>query len=171
MRSQIADRRYRHLRVIDAAATKPFGFTPYPGPGIGGHCIPSIRSISLEGAQYGLNTHFIELAGGERGYAHMGVNKITAALNDREKSLRATGWRWGIAYKRDVDDMRGMPSMIMMKFTARSRHDRWYADLNVRSFRNAWYRFDQSRLFDAEKIASMTVALLTSHSSFDYERI
>src|SRR5690606_22232723 len=105
--------------VIDAAATKPFGFTPYyPGPGLGGHCIPiDPFYLTWKAREYGLSTHFIELAGEiNREMPDWVVNKIADALNEREKSLKGSRiLALGIAYKRDVDDMRESPSVMVME--------------------------------------------------------
>ena len=166
------------FEVIDAAATKPFGFTPYyPGPGIGGHCIPiDPFYLTWKAREYGLNTHFIELAGEvNRDMPLWVVNKITAALNDREKSLRGSRvLALGIAYKRDVDDMRESPSVIVMEILRDRGAIVEYADPNVPVFpKMREHRFDLKSVdLTPEKIASYDcVALLTNHSSFDYEQI
>ena len=96
--------------VIDAAATKPFGFTPfYPGPGLGGHCIPiDPFYLTWKAREYGINTRFIELAGEvNSGMPAWVIGKLADALNDRHKSIRGSRILiLGIAYKKNVDDTR-----------------------------------------------------------------
>ena len=97
--------------VIDAVATKPFGFMPfYPGPGLGGHCIPiDPFYLSWKSKQSGIEARFIELAGHINGQMpHFVVDKVQNALNDAGKSLsRARTCKvLGVAYKRDIDDVR-----------------------------------------------------------------
>src|SRR5690606_13760901 len=105
--------------VIEAAATKPFGFTKYtPGPGIGGHCIPiDPFYLTWKAREYGVNTKFIELSGEiNRDMPKWVVEKIATALNERRKSLKGSRiLALGIAYKRDVDDMRESPSVEVME--------------------------------------------------------
>ena len=99
--------------VVDAAATKPFGFMPfYPGPGLGGHCIPiDPFYLSWKVKEVGFEARFIELAGHVNGaMPHHVVDKITDALNSHRKSVRGSSVLvLGIAYKRDIDDIRESP--------------------------------------------------------------
>ncbi|HWI20281.1 MAG TPA: nucleotide sugar dehydrogenase, partial [Vicinamibacterales bacterium] len=101
--------------VIDAAATKPFGFMPfYPGPGLGGHCIPiDPFYLSWKSKQAGIEARFIELAGYINGQMpHFVVDKIQNALNDQMKPLKGSHVHvMGVAYKRDIDDMRESPAL------------------------------------------------------------
>src|SRR3974390_2693951 len=101
--------------VIDAAATKPFGFMPfYPGPGLGGHCIPiDPFYLSWKTKQAGIEARFIELAGYINGQMpHFVVDKVQNALNDVRKPLRGSRIHvMGVAYKRDIDDMRESPAL------------------------------------------------------------
>ncbi|MEM9138183.1 MAG: nucleotide sugar dehydrogenase, partial [Pseudomonadota bacterium] len=105
------------FEVIDAAKTKPFGFTAYyPGPGIGGHCIPiDPFYLTWKAREYGLHTRFIELAGEiNAAMPDYVVDKLMKGLNERGKALRgAKVLALGIAYKRDVDDMRESPSVFV----------------------------------------------------------
>lgn len=126
------------FEVVDAAATKPFGFTPfYPGPGIGGHCIPvDPFYLTWKAREFGLHTRFIELAGEiNAGMPDYVVGRIISALNARSRSLAgARVLVVGIAYKRDVDDMRESPSVLVME-----RLREWgarldYCDSNVPVF-------------------------------------
>ena len=100
--------------VIDAAATKPFGFMPfYPGPGLGGHCIPiDPFYLSWKSKQAGMEARFIELAGYVNGHMpHFVVDKVQA-LNDRGKALKGTRVHLlGVAYKKDIDDVRESPAL------------------------------------------------------------
>ena len=101
--------------VIDAAATKPFGFMPfYPGPGLGGHCIPiDPFYLSWKTKQAGIEARFIELAGYINGQMpHFVVDKIQNALNDHSKPLKGSHVHiLGAAYKRDIDDVRESPAL------------------------------------------------------------
>ena len=101
--------------VIDAAATKPFGYMPfYPGPGLGGHCIPiDPFYLSWKTKQAGIEARFIELAGYINGQMpHFVVDKIQNALNDHTKPLKGSRVHvMGVAYKRDIDDVRESPAL------------------------------------------------------------
>ncbi|MFN4273333.1 MAG: nucleotide sugar dehydrogenase [Aliihoeflea sp.] len=164
--------------VIDAAATKPFGFTPYyPGPGLGGHCIPiDPFYLTWKAREYGLSTHFIELAGEiNRDMPEWVASKIADALNEREKSLKGSRvLALGIAYKRDVDDMRESPSVFVMEILRDRGAIVDYSDPNVPVFpRMREHHFDLSSVeLTPQSIASYDcVVLLTDHSDFDYELI
>lgn len=166
------------FEVIDAASTKPFGFTPYyPGPGIGGHCIPiDPFYLTWKAREYGLNTHFIELAGEvNRDMPLWVVEKITAALNDKQKSLKGSRiLALGIAYKRDVDDMRESPAVHVMEILRDRGAVIEYSDPNVPVFpKMREHRFDlKSVALTPETLASYDCAvLLTDHSQFDYQEI
>jgi UDP-N-acetyl-D-glucosamine dehydrogenase len=164
--------------VIDAAGTKPFGFTPYyPGPGLGGHCIPiDPFYLTWKAREYGLSTHFIELAGEiNRDMPDFVVSKIAEALNAREKSLRGSRiLALGIAYKRDVDDMRESPSVFVMERLRDRGAVVEYSDPNVAVFpRMREHHFDlQSVELTPQTLAPYDcVVLLTDHSDFDYDMI
>ena len=164
--------------VIDAAATKPFGFTPYyPGPGLGGHCIPiDPFYLTWKAREHGLSTHFIELAGEiNRDMPQWVVTKITDALNDRQKALKGSRiLALGIAYKRDVDDMRESPSVLVMEILRDRGALVDYSDPNVPVFpRMREHKFDLKSVdLTPETLAAYdAVVLLTDHSDFDYEMI
>lgn len=166
------------FEVIDAAATKPFGFTPYyPGPGLGGHCIPiDPFYLTWKAREYGLSTHFIELAGEiNREMPEWVVTKIAAALNDRRKSLNGSRVLClGIAYKRDVDDMRESPSVQVMEILRERGALVDYSDPHAPVFpKMREHRFDLSSAdLSPENLASYdAVVLLTDHSCFDYDAI
>ena len=164
--------------VIDAAATKPFGFTPYyPGPGLGGHCIPiDPFYLTWKAKEYGLSTHFIELAGEvNRDMPNWVVDKIAAALNDRRKSLKGSRiLALGIAYKRDVDDMRESPSVMVMEILRDRGAILDYSDPNVPVFpKMREHKFDLKSVdLTPETLSSYdAVVLLTDHSDFDYDAV
>jgi len=164
--------------VIDAAATKPFGFTAYyPGPGLGGHCIPiDPFYLTWKAREYGLSTRFIELAGEiNRDMPEWVVAKIAEALNDREKSLKGSRiLALGIAYKRDVDDMRESPSVFVMEHLRDRGAIVDYCDPNVPDFpKMREHHFELSSVaLTPETIAAYdAVVLLTDHSDFDYDMI
>lgn len=164
--------------VIRAAATKPFGFVPYyPGPGLGGHCIPiDPFYLTWKAREYGLHTRFIELAGEINStMPEWVVEKITEALNDREKPIRGSRILvLGIAYKKNVDDMRESPSVeLMSRLQAKGAHIA-YSDPHVPSFPTMRrYSFDLKSIeLTPETLAGFDVVLLaTDHDSFDYEFI
>jgi UDP-N-acetyl-D-glucosamine dehydrogenase len=164
--------------VIDAAATKPFGFTPYyPGPGLGGHCIPiDPFYLTWKAREYGLSTHFIELAGEiNRNMPEWVVGKVAEALNDRQKSLKGSRiLALGIAYKRDVDDMRESPSVFVMEHLRDRGADVAYSDPHVAKFpKMREHHFNLTSIdLTPKTLASFdAVVLLTDHSGFDYEMI
>ena len=111
--------------VIDAAATKPFGFVAYyPGPGLGGHCIPiDPFYLTWKAREYGVNTRFIELAGEvNSSMPEYVVNKTALALNDHQRSIKGSKVLvLGIAYKKNVDDMRESRRWKVMELLARPR--------------------------------------------------
>jgi len=166
------------FEVIDAAKTKPFGFTAYyPGPGLGGHCIPiDPFYLTWKAKEYGLSTHFIELAGEiNRDMPEWVVAKIADALNDRQKSLKGSRiLALGIAYKRDVDDMRESPSVFVMEHLRDRGVIVEYSDPNVPVFpKMREHSFDLSSVeLTPEVLRSFdAVVLLTDHSDFDYAAI
>ena len=161
--------------VIDAAKTKPFGFVAYyPGPGIGGHCIPiDPFYLTWKAREFGVNTRFIELAGEiNSGMPDYVVNKTALALNDREKSLKGSHVLvLGIAYKKNVDDMRESPSVFVMEKLRDLGVKVDYSDPHVPSFpkmREHNFELDSVAL-TAENIASYDCVILTTeHDKFDY---
>jgi UDP-N-acetyl-D-glucosamine dehydrogenase len=164
--------------VIRAASTKPFGFTPYyPGPGLGGHCIPiDPFYLTWKARQYGVHTRFIELAGEiNNDMPYWVVNKVTNALNERGRSIKGSRILvLGVAYKKDVDDMRESPSIRLMEILRDKGAEVAYSDPHVPVFpkmRNHYFALESTPL-TAENIASYDLVLLaTNHSAFDYELI
>ncbi|NIA56532.1 nucleotide sugar dehydrogenase [Massilia sp. TW-1] len=175
----IADRmRIDIHEVIRAAATKPFGFTPYyPGPGLGGHCIPiDPFYLTWKAREYGLHTRFIELAGEiNSDMPHWVVGKLADALNGRGKAVMGSRVLvLGIAYKKDVEDMRESPSVELMEILRDKGAVVDYADPHVPVFpRMREHRFDlRSVDLTPQRIASYDVVLLaTAHSAFDYDLV
>jgi UDP-N-acetyl-D-glucosamine dehydrogenase len=161
--------------VIDAAATKPFGFMPfYPGPGLGGHCIPvDPFYLSWKTRQAGIEARFIELAGYINGQMpHFVVDKIQNALNDHGKPLRNSHVHlMGVAYKKDIDDVRESPALDIIHLL-RCRGTRvTYTDPFVPSVRID----DGERLFAADDHGIVAeadcVVIVTDHSGFDYAKL
>jgi UDP-N-acetyl-D-glucosamine dehydrogenase len=164
--------------VIDAAATKPFGFTPfYPGPGLGGHCIPiDPFYLTWKARQYDLATRFIELAGEvNRSMPAFVVDKLAEALNDRRQSLRgAKVLVLGVAYKRDLDDTRESPSLRLMQLLLQKGVEVSYNDPYVPVLkRSRHYDFGlKSTPLTRESLGDMdAVIIATDHTSYDYSFI
>ena len=164
--------------VIRAAATKPFGFVPYyPGPGLGGHCIPiDPFYLTWKARQYGVHTRFIELAGEiNSAMPHWVVGKVVDALNDRGKAVKGSRVLvLGIAYKKNVDDMRESPSVELMQLLIARGARVDYSDPHVPAFpkmRN--YHFDlKSVPLSGRGVAEYDLVLIaTNHDAFDYEMI
>jgi len=160
--------------VIDAAATKPFGFMPfYPGPGLGGHCIPiDPFYLSWKTKQAGIEARFIELAGYINGQMpHFVVDKIQNALNEHSKPLKGSHVHvLGVAYKRDIDDVRESPALDIILLLERRGCRITYSDPFV-----AKLRLDGHELAAEDPIAMAAqadcVVLVTDHSGLDYEAI
>ena len=162
--------------VIAAAATKPFGFVAYyPGPGLGGHCIPiDPFYLTWKAREYGVNTRFIELAGEvNSSMPEYVVNKTALALNDRQRSIKGSKVLvLGIAYKKNVDDMRESPSVEVMELLRDLGAEISYSDPHVPVFpKMREHKFDlKSVPLTAESIASYDcVVLTTDHDKFDYD--
>ncbi|WP_125257788.1 nucleotide sugar dehydrogenase [Brevundimonas fluminis] len=164
--------------VIGAAATKPFGFVPYwPGPGLGGHCIPiDPFYLTWKAREYGLHTRFIELAGEvNSAMPDYVVAKLTHALNERLKSVRGSRVLvLGIAYKKNVDDMRESPSVILMEKLRDLGAHVDYSDPHIASFpkmREHKFELDSKTLTPDVLAAYDCVLLATDHDRFDYDLI
>ena len=164
--------------VIRAAATKPFGFTPYyPGPGLGGHCIPiDPFYLTWKAREYGLNTRFIELAGEvNTAMPRWVIGKTMDALNARGRPLKgARVLVLGIAYKKDVDDVRESPAVELLRLLREKGALVDYTDPYVPVFpRLRKYHFDLASVDPApDRVAAYDALLLaTDHSAFDYPRL
>src|SRR5712692_220714 len=165
--------------VVAAAATKPFGFMPfYPGPGLGGHCIPiDPFYLSWKAKQNGFDARFIELAGEVNG--HMPpyvVAKITETLNASRKAVNgARILVLGVAYKRDIDDVRESPALDVMKLLREKGADIVYSDPHVpfltAELGNGPHALESLTL-DRELLEGCDCAvIITDHRAFDYEFI
>ncbi|HTM50445.1 MAG TPA: nucleotide sugar dehydrogenase [Bryobacteraceae bacterium] len=158
--------------VIDAAATKPFGFMPfYPGPGLGGHCIPiDPFYLSWKTKQAGIEARFIELAGYINGQMPMFVvDKVQDALNDQGKPVKGSKIHiLGVAYKKDIDDVRESPALDIIQLLGRRGAKLSFSDPHV-----AHVRFDGLELCsDESRIRGADcVVIVTDHSGFDYKRL
>jgi UDP-N-acetyl-D-glucosamine dehydrogenase len=157
--------------VIDAAATKPFGFMPfYPGPGLGGHCIPiDPFYLSWKTKQAGIEARFIELAGYINGQMpHFVVDKIQNALNDAGKAVKGSKIHvMGVAYKRDIDDVRESPALDVMMLLERKGATVTYSDPHVASLKLEGlplYASPETAAADAD-----CVVIVTDHAGFDYQ--
>jgi len=166
------------FEVIDAAATKPFGFTPYyPGPGLGGHCIPiDPFYLTWKAKEYGINTRFIELSGEiNQAMPKYVVNKLIDGLNNQKKSLNGSSVLvLGIAYKKNVDDMRESPSVEIMELMRAKGASIAYSDPHVPVFpKMREHNFVlNSESLTAENLQRFdAVILATNHDKFDYELI
>jgi len=165
--------------VVDAAKTKPFGFMPfYPGPGLGGHCIPiDPFYLSWKARQYGFEPRFIELAGHvNAAMPHATVDKIISALNVQKKALNGAHILVaGISYKRDIDDMRESPALDVMGLLHQQGARLQYADpLVPRLAGRSWlggYDLESLTLDPATIARADCVAILTDHTAFDYDTL
>jgi UDP-N-acetyl-D-glucosamine dehydrogenase len=165
--------------VIDSAATKPFGFMPfYPGPGLGGHCIPvDPYYLSWKAREYDFATRFIELAGEiNTAMPYNVVDALVTALNGHEKSVKGSKiLLLGVAYKKDVDDLRESPSLKLLELlSARGAlldyNDPYFPALH--KMRHYDFSNMKSVELSPERLASYDCVLIaTDHTSYDYEAI
>lgn len=160
--------------VIEAAATKPFGFMPfYPGPGLGGHCIPvDPFYLSWKAKMNGVEARFIELAGQINGsMPHFVANKVQAALNDRMKSVKNSQVHLlGMAYKKDIADVRESPALDVLALLRKLGARLSYSDPHVPRVKLADFELESQPVLPSCRDADCVV-LLTNHSSFDYAAI
>jgi UDP-N-acetyl-D-glucosamine dehydrogenase len=166
--------------VINAAKTKPFGFMPfYPGPGLGGHCIPiDPFYLTWKAREYGQHTRFIELAGeintGMPGYV---VNRVIEALNDRQKALNGSSVLvLGLAYKPNVDDERESPSYSLMEMLkargAKVAYHDPYVPLIRPTREHAHWAGTKSVEWNQKTIAGFDLVLIsTNHASVNYHEL
>ena len=164
--------------VIQAAATKPFGFVPYyPGPGLGGHCIPiDPFYLTWKARQYGVHTRFIELAGEiNSAMPHWVLGKVADALNARGKPLKGSrALVLGIAYKKNVDDMRESPAVELMTLLMERGAHVDYCDPHVPVFpRMRKHHFDKASVtLSAEALQRYDLVLIAAnHDAFDYDLV
>jgi UDP-N-acetyl-D-glucosamine dehydrogenase len=161
--------------VIDAAATKPFGFMKFtPGPGIGGHCIPlDPHYLAWKMRTLNYKTRFIDLASEiNSDMPEYVVRKIARALNDAEKSVKGSRIMVvGIAYKRDIDDMRESPALDVMRLLEARGAQVDYHDPHVPSFREDGHAHMGVALTAEALAASDAVVIVTDHTAIDYQLI
>src|ERR1700726_2087996 len=165
--------------VIDAAATKPFGFMPfYPGPGLGGHCIPvDPYYLSWKAREYDFSTRFIELAGEvNTAMPYNVVEAIGNALNDRQKALKGSRiLALGVAYKKDVDDLRESPTLKIMQLLIEHGARVEYNDPYFPQLHKMRH-YDYSQMRSVELTPSNLgsfdcVVIATDHTAYDYQAI
>src|SRR2546425_6859152 len=161
--------------VIDAAKTKPFGFMPfYPGPGLGGHCIPiDPFYLSWKARQNGFECRFIELAGHvNASMPQYVVERVAGALNTIRKPINGSRIHlFGVAYKRDVNDMRESPALDVLELLHKSGAELSYTDPFVPELR---HNGRVLRSVDVEKALDQTpdcAVVCTDHTVFDYDAI
>ena len=164
--------------VIQAASTKPFGFTPYyPGPGLGGHCIPiDPFYLTWKAKEIGLNTRFIELAGEiNRSMPAYVIDKINEALNGFDKSISGSKILiLGLSYKKNVDDLRESPSLELINILKQKGAQINYCDPFFESIpltRKFVFKIKGKKLTKSLLNDSDVVVLATDHDSFDYDLI
>ncbi|MGQ0443323.1 MAG: nucleotide sugar dehydrogenase, partial [Methylophilaceae bacterium] len=164
--------------VVRAASTKPFGFVPYyPGPGLGGHCIPiDPFYLTWKAREYGVHTRFIELAGEvNSSMPDYVISKVAAGLNQQKKSINGSKVLvLGIAYKKNVDDMRESPSVFLMEKLRDLGAEISYSDPHIAKFpKMREHHFDLSSVSLTKEILSQydCVLLATDHDKFDYDLI
>lgn len=162
--------------VIQAAATKPFGFTPfYPGPGLGGHCIPiDPFYLSWKAKEYELSTRFIELAGEINTFMpHYVVERVASGLNERERSLKGSKILiCGVAYKRDVDDLRESPALKIIELLEQAGSEVHYHDPFIPTLRETrkYKKHKKSEPLTAETLSRFDAAIITTdHTGVNYE--
>ena len=160
--------------VIDAAATKPFGFMPfYPGPGLGGHCIPiDPFYLSWKTKQSGIEARFIELAGYINGnMPHFVLDKIQNALNDNGKAVKGSHVHIaGVAYKRNIDDMRESPALDVLLLLRKRGAKVTYTDPYVPQLKLDSLALESQDLMSSASAADCVV-IITDHSKFDYRQL
>lgn len=162
--------------VIDAASTKPFGFHPfYPGPGLGGHCIPiDPFYLSWKAKEWDFQTRFIELAGEINAYMpyHV-VSSMASALNRRRKVLNGSRVLvLGVAYKKDIDDLRESPALTIIELLQKEGADVSYNDPYI-PFIGRGRKYDlRMKSSDLERLGDYDcVLIVTNHSCYDYPKI
>jgi UDP-N-acetyl-D-glucosamine dehydrogenase len=161
--------------VIDAAATKPFGFMKFtPGPGIGGHCIPlDPHYLAWKMRTLNYKTRFIDLAGEvNTSMPAFVVSKVARALNEDRKAVNGSVVLvLGVAYKRDIDDYRESPALDVIRLLEQDGAEVVYHDPYVPTFREDGHEWSGVELTDAEISRADVVVIVTDHQVIDYQRI
>jgi UDP-N-acetyl-D-glucosamine dehydrogenase len=162
--------------VIEAASTKPFGFHPfYPGPGLGGHCIPvDPYYLSWKAKEFDFQTRFIELAGEiNTNMPYHVVNSVASALNKKKKAINGSKVLvLGLAYKKDIDDLRESPSLTIIEELQKVGADVSYNDPYFPTVgRGRKYNLNMTST-SIEKVKDFDcVLIVTNHSTYDYQKI
>jgi UDP-N-acetyl-D-glucosamine dehydrogenase len=161
---------------IEAASTKPFGFHPfYPGPGLGGHCIPvDPFYLSWKAKEWDFHTRFIELAGEiNTAMPYHLISSVVKALNQRKKALNGSHVLvLGVAYKKDNDNLRESPALTIIELLQKegaqvSYHDPYFPEIG----RGRKYDLQMKRV-SLDKLGQYDcVLIVTDHSDYDYRRI
>lgn len=161
--------------VIDAAATKPYGFMPfYPGPGLGGHCIPiDPFYLTWKAREYNYHTKLIELAGEiNNAMPEFVIERSMKILNNDKKALNgAKVVVLGVAYKKDIDDVRESPSLEIMELLTVNGADWVAVDSYVKNFKLDGKVYETVELTQDLIESADLVLIATDHSDFDYEMI
>ncbi|HEY2066354.1 MAG TPA: nucleotide sugar dehydrogenase, partial [Gemmatimonadaceae bacterium] len=161
--------------VIDAAATKPFGFMKFtPGPGIGGHCIPlDPHYLAWKMRTLNYKTRFIDLAGEvNTSMPAFVVHKVRHALNEDRKPVNGSrALVIGVAYKRDIDDVRESPALDVIRLLEADGAEVVYHDPYVPVFREDGHEWHSVALTDAEIGQADVVVIITDHRKLDYQRL
>jgi len=165
--------------VIEAASTKPFGFTPFfPGPGLGGHCIPiDPFYLSWKAKEYDFSTRFIQLAGEiNTSMPHYVIERIGEALNKVSRSIRGSKILIaGVAYKKDIDDMRESPSLEIMKLLKERGAELYYNDPyipNLPRTREYDFSYMSSVPLNQDTLGKMDIVVITTdHTNVDYQAL
>ena len=166
--------------VINAAKSKPFGFMPfYPGPGLGGHCIPiDPFYLTWKAREYGQNTRFIELAGEiNTAMPHYVISRVAEALNSKKKSVNGSRILiLGLAYKANVDDDRESPSYHLMEFLKQQGAEVAYYDPHVPVIRptreHPQWTGVKSVTWNRETISGFDAVLIsTAHKAVNYQQL
>jgi len=161
--------------VIEAAATKPFGFMKFtPGPGIGGHCIPlDPHYLAWKMRTLNYKTRFIDLASEINSeMPALVVQRVAQALNDQRKPVKGSRILvLGVAYKRDIDDMRESPALDVMRLLEERGAEVVYHDPHVTSFREDGHDRIGVPFSDTELSRADAVVIVTDHSAVDYQRV
>ena len=161
--------------VIDSAATKPFGYMPfYPGPGIGGHCIPlDPYYLANKAREYDFHTRFIELAADiNEQMPYYVVSRIMGALNSKGKSLKkAKVLVLGVAYKKDVEDIRESPSLKLIELLRKKGANVRYNDPYVPKIKISDEMLASVGLTERQLSSADCVVIATDHTCYDYKYI
>lgn len=161
--------------VINAAKTKPYGFMPfYPGPGLGGHCIPiDPFYLTWKAREYNYHTKLIEVAGEiNNSMPEFVVNKMSNILNESQKSLKGSKiLLLGVAYKKDIDDIRESPVLKIIDILGSRGAEITYSDPYVPGFTHKDQTYENKTLDKAILSEADLVVITTDHSNVDYELV